>query len=103
MVDLIEELPDSELARMDLQTGLKIKKQLKVPMILLCVASGLCAGTALGFFKCFGTMVISHQVGYYKLFGSALFICAMLACSTQMFLLNLAIRTYKNIDVMPVY
>lgn len=61
LLGLIGKMPDELLAKISPKFGRRLKKFMKVPRVLLTLASGLCGGTSLVLMKVFGEIVNSDE------------------------------------------
>ena len=89
---------------------MKLKKSLRLPMVLLCLTTALMAAISLVLYKSFGELATSptSSPGEKKLEGSlvlsiSLVMGALLAAIGQIYLLNVNLKYYSNLDLMPVY
>ena len=80
-----------------------LKKYLKVPMILLAWSTATFSGMNLVLFKCFGEILKAGDFDRTPVFTSFLVVFALIGALIQMIILNVAMKYYNNIDVMPVY
>lgn len=83
--------------------SLTVKRWLKAPMVLLVWSCGTFAGQNLCFFKAFGEIVSSHDFWNKPIMACFLFLLGAVGGLTQIFILNIAMRYYNNLDIMPVY
>lgn len=83
--------------------SLRLKKDLKVPLVLLCWGGGIVYGISLVFFKVFGEITNSPEFHKNIIFTFLVGICALATAATQIYLLNVNMKLYNNLDVMPIY
>ena len=82
---------------------MSFKRWLKAPMVLLVWSTATFTGQNLCMFKSFGEIITSND--FYEMPIMAIFILltGLIGGVVQMFILNIAMRYYNNLDIMPVY
>ena len=80
-----------------------LKNNLKVPMVLLCWGSGLSGGCSLSLLKCCGTIAYGSEASGNPFLALGLGIAGVGSALIQTYLLNLGMKYFNNIDVMPIY
>ena len=83
--------------------GSRLKRVIKIPMVLLCLTTSLCGGTSLVLVKCCLAIVSSVQLTRHAIFAIVLGSAGLAAAGLQCFALNLGMKYYRNLDVMPTY
>ena len=103
LLDLLGEMPEELISIISPEAGLKLKKSIKVPVVLLTMAAGLCGGTSLVMMKSFGEIVGGAEMNGNVYMAVVLIIFGLGTGALQMYMLNLSMKYYNNIDVMPIY
>ena len=80
-----------------------LKKYLKVPMILLAWSTATFSSVNLVLYKSFGEILKSGEFEKTPISANCLFVFAITGGGIQLIVLNVAMKYYDNIDVMPVY
>ena len=96
-------MPKELVAQISPESGLKIKNSIKLPVILLTMTSGLCGGTTIVMLKSFGQIVNGPEVASNVFLSLVLVIAGIGTAIIQVYMLNLSMKYYDNIDVMPMY
>ena len=84
---------------------MKVKRTHKMPMLLICLTTAMMGSISLVLYKSFGEIVsamdgtLSSNVGFCISLCLGAFCCAVL----QIYLLNLNLKYFNNLDLMPVY
>jgi len=83
--------------------SLRLKKDLKVPLVLILWGCGLIYGSSIVFLKVFGEIINSPDFLKNIFFASIVGGCGIAAAGLQIYMLNLSMKLYNNLDVMPIY
>ena len=83
--------------------SMTFKRWLKAPMVLLVWSTATFAGQNLCVFKAFGEILSSQDFWAMPFMASFLFLAGCTGGLIQMFILNINMRYYNNLDIMPVY
>ena len=83
--------------------SISLKKYLKIPMVLLTWSTGTFSGMNVVLIKCFGEVLKAGDFKRKPIFTSSLLAFALTGGLVQMIVLNVAMKYYDNIDVMPAY
>ena len=83
--------------------SVNLQRSIKAPMIFMTWTCGLMTATNLVLIKCFGEIIKAQEFGEMPLFASACFFFGVLGCFVMLYVLNVAMRYYDNIDVIPIY
>ena len=102
LIALIDKLP-VELVEEISPAQLKLKSNLKVPLVLLCWSSGLMNGCGLVFLKVCGEIVNSDELMDNFFFALLVGLLGGACAVLQVYMLNQSMRLYNNLDVMPIY
>ena len=103
LLPLLGNLPKELIADISPEAGMKLRNNIKVPIILLTLCSSLCGGSSLVMMKSFNEIVNGTELSEHKLFAFSLLIMALSAAGMQTYMLNLSMKYFNNIDVMPIY
>ena len=82
---------------------MNLKKYVKVPMVLLAWSTATFSGMNLTLLKCFGEIIKAGDFMQLPVMTSFLVVFAISGAILQIIVLNIAMKYYNNIDVMPVY
>ena len=102
MIALIDKLPAEVVTKMS-ERSASIKNNLKVPMVLLCATAGCMNGCTLVFLKVGGEVLNSPEWKSNIMFSGLMMLMGFGAAFAQMLALNLSMKYYNNLDVMPIY
>ena len=102
LIALIDQLPRKMVEEISPRT-LTLKRWLKAPMVLLVWSTAIFAGQNLCMFKAFGEILTSHDFWKMPYMASFIFLSGCAGGLIQMLFLNIAMRYYNNLDIMPVY
>ena len=80
-----------------------LKKNLKVPMVLLTWTTATICGTNLCLFKCVGEILTEHDFWNMPIMVTSFVTFVVCMALTQVFVFNTALRYYNNLDVIPIY
>ena len=80
-----------------------IRRTAKLPMFVVLVSAGLIGGIATTFYKIIGELAIENELTQEGWFVVVLALVGVLANLVMLYLINIAMKYYNNIDVMPVY
>ena len=80
-----------------------LKKNLKVLLVLLCTICGFMNGSSLVFFKVAGEVLNSPERDMNVFFSILMGLCGTFCAGLQIYCLNLSMKYYNNLDVMPIY
>ena len=83
--------------------SVSLYKRIKVPMVLSTWTCGLLTATNLVLVKCFGEIVKAGEFWEMPLLASACFCFGGIGCFVLIYVLNIAMRYYDNIDVIPIF
>ena len=72
-------------------------------MVLLAWSTATFSGMNLTLFKCFGEIIKEGDFMQLPIMSSCLVVFAISGAIIQIIMLNIAMKYYNNIDVMPVY
>ena len=81
----------------------EIKNNLKVCLVLMCSSCGVMNGCSLMFLKVGGEILNSDEFRENIFFSLLMVVCGLSCATTQMIFLNLSMKYYNNLDVMPIY
>ena len=81
----------------------RLKNNLKVPLVLLCWSCGVLNGSALTFLKVCGEITNSPEAAENVFFALLMGALGCLCAGINIYILNLSMRFYPNLDVMPIY
>lgn len=81
----------------------EIKNNLKVCLVLMCCSCGVMNGCALMFLKVGGEILNSDEFKKNIFFSLLMVVCGLSCAATQTIFLNLSMKYYNNLDVMPIY
>ena len=96
------EIPEEVLQRVSPQS-LELKSFLKVPMLLLLVTAGLLSGMSVCFLKLIGEMIQNGEVGGHIGIFILLAVVALLSVPAMVHSLNLAMKYFDQLQVMPIF
>ena len=99
-VDLMQTIPTTLLTQISRDTA-DYKAFIKVPLILIMALSGTMAAHVVSLFKC--ATEIMHADGQVSPIGLTLFLLGVSAASFEIVLTNLAMKYYKQIEVIPIF
>ena len=80
-----------------------LKIFLKWPMVLLVWSCGTWAGQNLCFFKAFGEILSAGDFFNRPIMAISIASIGCIGALIQIFILNISMRYYNNLDIMPVY
>ena len=103
LLGLLGKLPKELIAEISPEVGMKLRSNIKMPIILLTLCAGLCGGSSIVFMKSFGEIVNGPEVSGHVFFALILVNVGFAAGAMQCYLLNLSMKYFNNIDVMPIY
>ena len=103
LLPLLGKLPKELIADISPDAGMKLRNNIKVPVILLTLCSSLCGGSSIVMMKCFNEIANGTEFSEHGFFAMILLVTALTAAYLQMYMLNLSIKYFNNIDVMPIY
>ena len=78
-------------------------KRIKWSMVLLTWTCGLLTATNLVMMKCFGEIVKAGDFNEMPVLASTCLFFGGFGCFTLIYVLNVAMRYYDNIDVIPIF
>ena len=81
----------------------EIKNNLKICLVLMCFSCGIMNGCALTFMKVGGEILNSDEFKENIFFSLLMLLCGLSCAIIQMIFLNLSMKYYNNLDVMPIY
>ena len=80
-----------------------LNSRIKVSLVLLTWTCGTLVATSLVLVKCFGEIVKAGEFFDMPFLASACFCFGGIMCFVMIYVLNLAMRYYDNIDVIPIF
>ena len=83
--------------------SLSLHHSIKFQMVFMIWSCSLLSGISLVLLKCFGEIVTFHGFGFMPFVTIGCLISGICGCALFCLLLNLLMRYYNNIDVMPIY
>jgi len=102
LLALIDKCPLDLIEKMSPES-VQLKKDLKMPLVMMCWSCGIMNGNAIVFMKIFGEILNSPEfalnIFFALIIGALGFVCALV----QMYWLNMSMKLYNNLDVMPIY
>ena len=102
LITLIDKCPAELIKR--LSPGSKrLKANLKVPLVLLCWSCGVLNGSSLAFCKVCLEITNSPEAAENVFFALLMGGLAGLTAAVNIYILNLSMKFYPNLDVMPIY
>ena len=96
----MQTIPTTLLTQISRDTA-DYKAFIKVPLILIMALSGTMAAHVVSLFKC--ATEIMHADGQISPIGLTLFLLGVSAASFEIVLTNLAMKYYKQIEVIPIF
>ena len=81
----------------------RLKNNIKVPMILLCWSCGVLNGCWAVFIKVCGEVLNSPEASEHLMFAILMGSLGAVCAGVNAYCLNLSMKYYQNLDVMPVY
>ena len=102
LLSIIDQTPLQQIEKVSARS-VPLKKYMKVPMVLLAWSTATLSGMNLVLLKCFGEILKAGDFNRMPLFTSLLLVFALSGAVFQIIVLNIAMKYYSNIDVMPVY
>lgn len=102
IIALIDKCPKELISTISPST-LRLKQNLKVPLVLLCWSAGIMNGEALVFLKIGGEVINSDEFSKNIIFAFLIAALGVASAGFQIYLLNVSMRLYTNLDVMPIY
>lgn len=102
LIEVLNELTEAQV-RVISPDSKMLKKLLKVPMVLLVLASATVSGLSVVMLKLFGELIQSRDwQSYYGLMICML--CTLVVCGGyQLHLVNQAMKYYDQMEAVPVY
>ena len=70
---------------------------------MLCICTGLLNGMATVFCKCGGEILTLRQARKFKNQSLCLYAAGSVAAILQIYMLNLSMKYYNQIDIMPIF
>ena len=103
LIDLLGKLPKDLVEQMSPEAGSSLQRNLKVPAVFMCLTSGLTGGTSLVMIKCMGEIVHGPELSTNLALTISLGAFGFLIAVLQTYMLNMSMKHYNNIDVMPMH
>lgn len=102
MIALIDQLPRRIIKEIS-PRSLTLKNWLKAPMVLLVWSTATFAGQNLCMFKAFGEILESKDLWNMPIMSFCILLAGLVGGLIQVFFLNISMKYYNNLDIMPVY
>ena len=102
LIALIDKCPADLVVKISPSSGV-IKNNLKVVLVLMCTLGGIINGCAVIFVKVGLEVLFSDEFGDNIFFALFVPFCGVSCVAVQMLFLNLSMKYYNNLDVMPIY
>lgn len=102
MIALLDKCPVELVAKIS-PSSIEIKNNLKVSLVLMCSTCGVMNGCALIFIKVGGEIMNSDEFSDNIFFSLLMAVCGISCAGIQVVFLNLSMKYYNNLDVMPIY
>ena len=102
LIALIDKCPADLVVKISPSSGV-IKNNLKVVLVLMCALCGIINGCAVTFVKVGLEVIYSDEFSDNILFALFVPCCGVSCVAIQMLFLNLSMKYYNNLDVMPIY
>ena len=102
LIALISRLPKSLLAEIS-PNAITLKKGIKFPMVLLCWSCGSLVSANIIFIKCFNEIWKAKELAEMPVLSSVCLVLGVTGCFMFIYTLNIAMRYYENIDVIPIF
>ena len=80
----------------------RLKRLVRLPMILLLACSGILGGLTLAIFKIIGESIATNKQ-YFSWFILYLTVSGVASILIALYLTNVAMKVYRQIEVVPVY
>ena len=80
-----------------------IRRTAKLPMFVILVSAGLIGGIATTFYKIIGELAIENDLDKDGWFVSILLVVGVLANLVMLYLINIAMKYYDQLEVIPVF
>ena len=72
-----------------------------MPMVLLVWSVGICSAVNLSLFKFYGEILTQNEFWKMPVLASALLVLGLAGAIIQIVILNVTMRLYNNLDIMP--
>ena len=102
LINLIGKCPPELIQRIS-PGSMRLKSNIKVPLVLLAWSSGVLNGCALVFIKVCGEVFNSPEAANHTLFAILIGCLGAMLAGLNMYCLNQNMKYYQNLDVMPLY
>ena len=102
LIELLSSLPSDLIEEISPRSA-SLHANIKVPMVLMSLSAGLLTAINLVFAKCFGEIIKAQEFAWAPIFASSCFVLGTLGCFLMIYVLNLAMRYYNNLDVIPIF
>ena len=83
--------------------SLLIRRTAKLPMFVILVGAGLIGGIATTFYKIIGELAIENDLTKDGWFVVILLLVGMFANLVMLYLINIAMKYYDQLEVIPVF
>ena len=103
LIKLIQDCPRDFVACLSPEVGPILKSRLALPLLFLALGASVFGGTSIVMMKCCGEIANSSEAGYHMFFAICLAVVGLAAAALQTYLLNLNMKYYSQLDVMPTY
>ncbi len=101
LVELVCELP-MEFMKETFPDFVRLKRLVRLPMILLLACCGILSGLTLAIFKIIGESIATNKQ-YFSWFILYLTVSGVASILIALYLTNVAMKIYRQIEVVPVY
>ena len=102
LISLIDQLPYSMITEISARST-SLKRNIKIPMVLLIWSTATFSGLNVCLLKCFGEILAVNDFWTMPFMVSSLIVAIICGAILQIIILNMALRYYNNLDVIPVY
>ena len=102
LIEILNELPE-EVLELVSPSSVTLKRYIKVPMLLLLINASTQSGLGTVFMKLIGELIVSGDAKNYITMLLILVICMVLATLSQGHSINLAIKHFDQLEVMPIF
>ena len=102
LIALIDKCPADLVVKISPSSSV-IKNNLKVVLVLMCTLGGIINGCAVIFVKVGLEVLFSDEFSDNIFFALFVPFCGVSCVGVQMLFLNLSMKYYNNLDVMPIY
>ena len=80
-----------------------LKNHVKLPMVMFSWSTAIFSGMNLCILKCFGEILAQNDFWNMPVMATVLLTSVLVGAAMQIIVLNVALRYYNNLDIIPVY